>query len=130
MTRREWLWLAAVPLRAGEAIDLFAALATEISEGDAEAALRWFDRRLPGYDKLAAALRALLSQNDVGCSIEFRSRDELEFEMDWQLDIRTKELSGIFERRQERVRSRVEKQGRSWRIVAFEPVSVFDPPRP
>jgi hypothetical protein len=49
-------------------------------------------------------------------------------ELDWLLEIRGKDQSHIFQRRQSIVKCRLERKGRKWRIVSLDPQSFFAPP--
>jgi uncharacterized protein (DUF736 family) len=47
--------------------------------------------------------------------------------VDWILTIVSKQDSVSSAARKQRVRFRVEKQGRNWRITSFEPADFFSP---
>ena len=116
-----------------EVFDLLGSVATALSAGDVPSFLAAFDRNMPRYQELAANVAALVRQADVTSSIEPQRNtgDDREriVELDWLLEIRPKQETGPLVRRRETVRCRLEKQKKKWRIVAFEPVALFAPPR-
>ena len=137
MTRRALLLVPfAARLRADSAQqvwDLFTSLASALSAGDASAFLNAFDPAMPGYEALRASVTALLREAEVQSSIELvgeegddRSRA---VELDWLVHIVDRQDGAVAERRQERVKCRVEKSGKKWRIAALEPLQFFAPPR-
>ena len=114
------------------AADLFTTLASALSEGDAFAFMRPFDRAMPGVESLRANVTALVLRAEVLASLEI-TRDEGDdahrsIEIEWYLRIRDKEETGSLTRRQETVKCRLEHRGKKWVIMAFEPLSLFAPP--
>jgi hypothetical protein len=114
-----------------EVLDLFTSMATALSAGDATEFLRPLDRAMPRYRDLSANVTALVEQAEVLSSIEIvrNSGDAKQrtVELDWLLQVSSKQQGGPLERRHETVRCRLEKQKRGWRIVALEPVDFFAP---
>jgi hypothetical protein len=129
--------LAAVGLRADDGQEIWEVLtdmASALSEGNASSFLRPFDRAMPGYEMLKANVTALLGQYKVQSSIEPVS-DEAgstghALEFDWLMQIVEQEDGVNAIRRRDRVRCRMVKQGKRWRIVSFEPLAFFAPPEP
>ena len=138
MRRLFLLAIAAAALAPGDAppelIDLFASMASALSESNAEMFLRAIDPAMPGYERFAANVNALAAQNALSNSIEIVSQkgdDRVQVvELDWLLEIRGKGDSLLFVRREVIVKCRVERQKKKWRIVAFEPSDFFAPPSP
>ena len=148
MTRRTLLALPfAMRLRADSARDvwdLVAEAAHELSEGNDEAFMGCFDPKMPGYERLRADVAALIREAPPPDSQAASQRGGLyssvelvsdqgddqtrSLEVDWLLDIRQMEGSIGSIRRQERVKVRAAKTGKKWRIVAFEPETLFAPP--
>jgi hypothetical protein len=137
MTRRALLLLPLVArLRADSAQqvwDLFASMASALSEGNAIAFMNAFDPAMPGFEALRANVTALLKVADVQSSVEVvedegddRSRT---VELDWLIHIVDFQDDAVMERRQERLKCRVEKSGKKWRIASLEPLQFFAPPR-
>jgi hypothetical protein len=138
MRRLFLLAIAAAALAPGDTsqdlIDLFASMASALSESNPEMFLRAIDPAMPGYERFAANVNALAAQNALTNSIEIVSRKDDDrvqvVELDWLLEIRGKGESLLFVRREVIVKCRVERQKKKWRIVAFEPADFFAPPSP
>ncbi|MGA2723761.1 MAG: hypothetical protein ABSG79_15295 [Bryobacteraceae bacterium] len=137
MTRRALLMVPfAARLRADsaqEVWDLFASMASALSAGNAIEFMNACDPAMPGYEALRASVTALLNEADVQSSIDLveeegddRSRSA---ELDWLIHIVDRDDNTVAERRQERVKCRVEKSGKKWRIAGLEPLQFFAPPR-
>ena len=137
MTRRALLLVPlATRLRADSAQqvwDLFTSMASALSAGDAAAFLNAFNPAMPGYEALRTGVTALLREAEVQSSIEVveeqgddRSRA---VELDWLVHIVDRQDGAVAERRRERVKCRLEKSGKNWRIAALEPLQFFSPPR-
>ena len=137
MTRRALLLLPlASRLRADSAQqvwDLFASMASALSEANAIAFMNAFDPAMPGYEALRASVTALLNEAQVQSAIDLVEEEgddsSRTVELDWLLHIVDQQDSAVAERRQERVKSRVEKSGKKWRIASLEPLQFFAPPR-
>ena len=75
--------------------------------------------------------RAISRQAEVQSSIEVVENEgddrRRSLELDWILRIR-REQEATPGRRQQRVKCRVEKSGKKWRIIALEPLEFFAPP--
>ena len=138
MRRLFLLAIAAAALAPGdtsqELIDLFASMASALTESNPEMFLRAIDPAMPGYERFTANVNALAAQNTLTNSIEIVSQkgdDRVQVvELDWLLDIRGKGDSLLFVRREDIVKCRMERQKKKWRIVAFEPADFFAPPNP
>ncbi len=148
MTRRTLLALPfALTLHADsarEVWDLLGDAATALSNGDAPGFMEAFDPKMPGYDKLRADVEALVQESEpnpqglesgregIFCSIgpvsEKGDDHARELELDWILDIRQRQRAMGATRRRQNVKIRVEKQGKQWRIVSFDPAGFFAPP--
>ena len=137
MTRRALLLVPfAACLRADSAQqvwDLFTSLAAALGAGNAIAFMDAFDPAMPGYEELRASVTALLNEAQVQSAIDLveeagddRSRA---VELDWLLHIVDRQDGAVAERRQERVKCRVEKSGRKWRVATLEPLQFFAPAR-
>jgi len=133
MLRRHWLaWaLMQVPLRGldREVLDLLGQLATALSGGDPHDFLSAFDSSMPGYGQFEANVIALTGQNEILTSIapirEQNEGAELVLELDWLLEIRSRQPSGPLVRRRETVTCRLAKRKKRWRIVALAPLGFF-----
>jgi hypothetical protein len=116
-----------------EAVDLISSAATGLSAGKPEVFLEAFDPAMPGYEKLRDAVTALLGAADIECSIEVTGNqgDDASrvLELDWILRIDSRQPGAGSIRRQETVKCSLRKTGKKWRIVAFEPIELFAPPK-
>ena len=136
MRRLFLLAIAATTLAPGDTqrdmIDLFGSMASALSEANPDVFLRAIDPSMPGYERLAANVNALATQNALSNSIEIVSRkgdDRVQdVELDWLLEIIGKGESHVFVRREVLVKCRLERQKKKWRIVALDPSDFFAPP--
>lgn len=135
IARRAFLAALAIPLFADthqEIVDLLAALAAALSEGNGLAFLDRVDHALPGYSQLERNILALADEYDVTTSIDIIKQDGNEqaqkLELDWFLEIQSREQGGPLDRRREMVKCRVERQKKKWKIVALEPLTLFATP--
>jgi len=124
---------AASPGPAEEMRTLVSRLAAALSEGNASAFLKVFDRSMKDYSRLERQVTALVAQNDVTSSIEFLTDEGDDrvrrVELDWFLEIRTRQDTGVFARRRQVVKCRVERRQKGrWTIVSLEPVEFFNAP--
>jgi hypothetical protein len=115
-----------------EIIDLFTTMASALSEGNGLAFLDHVDHAMPDYGKLEKYNLPLAAQNEVMSSIDVL-KDEGDAhthtaELDWFLQIRSREQSGPLERRRQIVHCRLERPKKKWKVMAIEPVSFFAPP--
>jgi hypothetical protein len=137
MTRRALLLVPfAACLRADSAQqvwDLFTSLAAALGAGNAIAFMDAFDPAMPGYEELRTGVTALLREADVQSSIDLVEEEGDDrgrtVELDWLVHIVDPQDNAVAERRQERVKCRVEKSGKKWRITRLEPLQFFAPAR-
>ncbi|MCC6859323.1 MAG: hypothetical protein IT158_12215 [Bryobacterales bacterium] len=136
MLRRDWLALAlmGVPLRAADraVLDLLGEMATALSGGDAHDFLAGFDSSMPGYGQLEANVIALTQQNEILASIVLTNEQsegaDLVVELDWMLEIRSRQPAGPLVRRRETVTCRLAKRKKRWRVTALSPLGFFSAP--
>jgi len=135
IARRTFLAALGVPLFADtrqQVFDLFTTMASALSEGNGLAFLDHVDHAMADYGKLEKCILALTAQNEVMSSIDLL-KDEGDdhaqtAELDWFLQIRSREQSGPLERRRQIVRCRLERPKKKWKVTAIEPVDFFAPP--
>jgi hypothetical protein len=117
---------------AQEVWDLLTQMASALSERNPAAFLAAFDPAMPGYQKVRANVSALLRDAEVQSSIELETgeggAEERTVELDWLLKIRPEQDATPSTRRQQRVKCRLRKSGKKWRIVWFEPLEFLAPP--
>jgi hypothetical protein len=140
MRRRRFLQLAfnvtaARGLSAAEPVtDLLARLASALSQDNVRAFLANFDPNMPDYEKLDRYVSALLSDYEVGSSVEVATdRDEDGHRVvgaDWILEIRPKSSTGRSEQRHKTVELVIEQRKGKWIITALRPPEFFAAPSP
>jgi hypothetical protein len=86
---------------------------------------------MPDYDKLKAAVTALVNQAEVSSFVE-PLKDEGDdtkrtVEFDWYLEIRSLQPDGPIVRRREVVHCELRKEKKRWKIVALKPIEFFAP---
>jgi len=125
----------AAPLLANtrqEILDLITELASALSEGNGLAFLDHIDRTMPDYQKLEQSILALTEQNEVSAAIDILKQEGDDrtqtVELDWLMQIRSREDSGPIERRRETVKCRAERKKKNWKIVSLDPIALFAPP--
>jgi hypothetical protein len=135
MSRRAFLMALAAPLLAEgqqDIMDLLTDMASALSEGNGTAFLDHVDHSMRDYEKLERNILALTAQNEVTSSIDLLKEDGDEHarsaELDWFLQIRSREQTGPLERRRQTVKCGLERGKKKWKIVSLEPVSFFAPP--
>ncbi len=129
------LAFAAVPLAVADThadvVDLFASMAAALADDNPDGFMRGFDKNMPDYDKLRGYMDGLVAEAEVGCLIE-PIKDEGDdvkrsVDIDWTLDIRSRELAGPTVHRQETVHVELVKDKKHWRIVSIKPLEFFEP---
>jgi hypothetical protein len=139
LPRRSFLAMLAAPVAALLAdpppehiVALFSAMATALSESNPTAFLKPIDRNMKDYAKLEAYVRALTTQAEVSCSVEFLKDEGDEAKrvvmVDWFLQISSRQDSGPLERRRENVTCQLTHNKKSWTVMSLEPVELFRPP--
>ncbi|HXI40756.1 MAG TPA: hypothetical protein VNH83_12290 [Bryobacteraceae bacterium] len=135
IARRAFIAALAAPLFADthqEIIDLFTKMASALSEGNGLSFLDHVDHAMPDYGTLEKYILALAAQDEVMSSIDLLKEEGDDrtqtAELDWFLQIRSREQSGPLERRRQIVRCRLERTKKKWKVMAVEPVSFFVPP--
>jgi hypothetical protein len=137
------LWGAALglagarSLRADDSVDVLKILkqvATALDDGNPTGALIPFDRSMPGYSQLEDYVIALTNETSTHSDIDLIDQTSSETEskavVRWILDLRDKETNEEVERRIKEVHIRLapvkDKPG-EWKIVALEPIDLFNP---
>lgn len=137
MLRRGFLLAALTGALRGDArqevYDLIASMAGGLSEGNAQQFLRACDSRMPGYQKLANDVQALVEQADVQSSVDVLEDtgddQHRAMQLDWLLQLTVKGAEGTLSRREQTIQCKLEKQKKKWRVVALEPEAFFAPPQ-
>jgi hypothetical protein len=135
IARRTFLAALAAPLMAGteqEVLDLFTDLASALSEGNGQVFLDRVNHSMPDYDKLERNIMALVAQNEIVAAIDV-IEDEGDdntraVQVDWLLQIRSREETGPLVRRRETVKCRIERVKKKWKVASLDPISLFASP--
>ena len=110
----------------------FASLVSALSDAKPAEFLRAVDPAMPGYERFAANIRALATENAVASSVVISSQagdmSRQEIELAWRLEIKGIGESGVFVVRESTVKCKLERQKKRWRIVALGPMGFFAPP--
>jgi hypothetical protein len=109
-----------------DALDAIAPIASALSEGDAGMALGRLPDDAPNSAELRANLSALIAQAEVTSSVEVLDASEGKAELDWYMEIRSRETRSILERRRGKVSIRFRRR----KLSAIEPASMFAPAAP
>ena len=117
---------------AGDAWDTIATMASALSEGNAAAFLKAFDPAMPRFAELQAGVKALLDSAEVQSSIDpLRNEGDDQartVELDWFLQIVQREDTGGVTRRRERIKCRLERAGKRWRVASLDAIAFFAAP--
>jgi len=135
IARRTFLAVLVAPLLAGteqEVLDLFTDLASALSEGNGQVFLDRVDHSMPDYEKLQRNILALVAQNEIVAAIDV-IEDEGDdhtrtVQVDWLLQIRSREETGVLVRRREIVKCRLTRLKKKWKAASLDPISLFEPP--
>jgi hypothetical protein len=100
----------------------FRTAAEALADQDTSAFLDHFNRSMPGFAQLRDDVEALANA-DVASTIEIAKDEGSEqsriVELDWMIRIDQARP------RREIVRCKIEKQGKNWKIISFEPLRFF-----
>ena len=104
-------------------LEVFEPLASALSAGDLEGFLKPFDRKMADLAVLRETISALIARFDITSSIELLRSAPAKVELDWYLELHSKEAAGVSERRRQTVTATVEKK----RILSIAPLQFFAP---
>ena len=114
-----------------EVLDMITGTAASLSAGDARAFLADFDPAMPGYSKLRDNVTGLLAHATVESFVDVASNEgdaqSRNVELTWSMRIKHTGDATAAPPREQRIKCRVQKQGRKWRFIAFDPVDFFAP---
>ncbi|MBS1833308.1 MAG: hypothetical protein JST65_11365 [Acidobacteria bacterium] len=110
-----------------------ASFAAGLAQDNAEQALAAVSKTMPDYGAFADTVRALVRQNQVTSSVAPQSNtgdaSKRELQLDWYVEIKSKNADLALIRRRETVRCTVERTGKNkWQITSLEPRRLFAPP--
>ncbi len=133
MTRR-LLLLSALPgpllWAAEDPRDFLGDLTSYLAAGDAQSFLRLFDENMAGFAELQRRVLEMVGECEVSSSVDVISQEaaangDVNFTLDWGLELRTKSDATRRERRSKRVAMTLRPHKKTWRVAAFTPVDLF-----
>ncbi len=102
--------------------DFFRTLAENLADQDTSAFLNHFDRSMPGFGQLRGDVEAL-HYRDVASTVEIAKDDGDDraraVDLDWIIRI------DLQRPRRELIHCKIQKQGKKWKIVSFDPIHFF-----
>ena len=113
-----------------EIMDLFGSMAAALADDNADGFIRGFDRNMPGYERLASQIAALIAEAEITSSIQ-DVKDEggdakHSIDLDWILELKSRVgEAGPTLRRQATVHCELVKDKKHWRIVSLTPADFF-----
>jgi hypothetical protein len=114
-----------------EVVDLFASMGAALAEDNVPGFLKALDPNMPGYDTLRGQLNALVGAAEVASSIDPLKDDgddaKRSVDLDWYLELRTRENTGPLVRRREIVHCQLQKIKGKWRVTSLAPLTLFNP---
>ncbi|HEY4363044.1 MAG TPA: hypothetical protein VGN17_18890 [Bryobacteraceae bacterium] len=105
--------------------DFFVSAVRALADQDSAAFLDHFDRNMPGFAEFRGDVIALVDRSEVVSTVGFVTDDGDDsrriLQLDWYVQ--------IDDDRPERqiVKCTIERQGKKWKIVSFEPLDFFKP---
>lgn len=128
MTRRALIeaivFAAAARADDSDILEIFAPLASALSDGDAVAFMRPIDKSMPDRDKLSDNVNALIAASEVTSSVELIRVDGEKVELDWSMQIKSRGGIGVTAQRQQTVTARIDSKKR---ILEIGPIEFFGP---
>ena len=116
-----------------EATEMLGQIAAALSQENASEAMSFFDKKTPNYREIERRFHALTAVWDIASGIEILDvkGDEvrLEFELEWLLELKSREAAGGLERKKGMVKAVAEKiqtkKGKVWKVTSLSPVEFF-----
>jgi len=108
-----------------DALDIVAPLADALSNSDPDSFVRALPGDLPNKRELQDNVNALIAQAEVSSSVEAITATKTSAELDWYMEIRSRETRSVVERR----RGVVVVQFQKGKLQSIEPASFFAPPK-
>ena len=110
---------------------VFGSMAAALADDNTAGFMSPFDKDMPDYDRLRNDIAGLIGQAELTCDIE-PVKDEGDeakrsVDLDWTLQIRSREMSGPLIQRHETIHAELAKTKKRWRIVSISPLDFFAP---
>ena len=114
-----------------DVVNLFASMTSALAYENTAGFMAAFDKNMPGYDTLSSYIAGLIGQAEVTCDVEW-NKDEGDdttrsVDVDWTMQIRSREMAGPMVQREQTVHAELVKQKKHWRIVSISPLDFFAP---
>lgn len=114
-----------------EVVDLFASMTSALSNDNTAGFMAGFDKNMPDYEKLRTYIAGLIGQAEVTSHVDpFKDEGDdtkRSVDLDWTLQIRSREMAGPMVEREQTLHAELVKQKKHWRIVSISPVDFFAP---
>jgi hypothetical protein len=115
-----------------EVVDLFAGMASALGDENTAGFMKPVDKDMPGYNTLRNQIDALLLGATVSSDVEPIKDDGNDtrrtVQLDWFLQIRSRQADGPLVQRRQIITCELERQKKGWRIVSLKPIAFFAPP--
>lgn len=116
-----------------DVLELFASMTSALSDDNPAGFMKGFDKNMADYDKLSGYVDGLIREAEVSASVD-PVKDEGDdmkrsVDLDWTLQIRSRQMAGPLVERQQTAHVELVKQKKHWRIVSFTPIDLFAPAR-
>ena len=122
-----------VPLCADDAADIHAAIgsvATALSSGDPAQAMSAFSKSCGDYGKLSELFDALTGaysvENQIGFTDEEVTSSSATVKVNWAMTLTAHDATSTKNRNAD-LTIKVAREGKQWRIIAVDPIAIFDP---
>lgn len=116
-----------------DVVDLFASMASALSDDNAPGFMKSVDRNTPDYESLQSRVAALVQTSEIANSVELLkdegSGTKRNVDLDWYLELRSRTPGGPLVHKREVIHCVIEKQGRRWRVTSLQPGAFFEPPK-
>jgi hypothetical protein len=114
-----------------DVVDLFASMTSALSDDNPAGFMAAFDKNMPDYGKLKDFIGALVVQAEITSHVD-PIKDEGDeskrsVDLDWTMQIRSRETSGPMIEREQTIHAELVKQKKHWRIVSISPIDFFAP---
>ena len=115
---------------APDVLKFFQTAAESLADDDEQGFFDHFDPNMPGFTELRQSVQTLLAAREVASAIEIVNDDgdakRRLLQLDWVITTSEKNaVNGQSSTRRVLVKCKLERQGKKWKITAFEPLDLF-----
>ena len=112
-----------------DVLKFFQTAAENLADADEQAFVNHFDPNMPGFAALRENIQTLLAAREVASAIEVVTDEgdstQRQLQLDWVLSTTEKIPLGQSRTRRVIVKCKIERQGKHWKITAFQPLDFF-----